>query len=206
VIVPRTPTEAWRALEEGNARFVHGEPAHPRQDASRRAELVDDQRPWALVLGCSDSRVAAETVFDQGLGDLFVVRTAGHVLDSGVLGSVEFGVDVLGIPLVVVLGHDGCGAVAATVEAVESGVLPGGYVRDVVERVLPSVLTGRRGGATDLHGLVAEHVRHTARLLAERSVVLSDALEAKRCAVIGLTYALADGRTRLVDGVGDLTD
>lgn len=202
---PTTPSEAWRALEEGNARFVHGRPAHPSQDAARRTELAAGQKPFALVLGCSDSRVAAEIVFDQGLGDLFVVRTAGHVVDAAVLGSIEFGVDVLGIPLVVVLGHDACGAVAATVEAVSSGALPGGYLRDVVERVMPSVLTARNGGVEDADGLVAEHVRHTARLLAERSTVLADAVAAGRCAVVGLTYALAEGRARAVDGVGDLS-
>ncbi|MFZ5869988.1 MAG: carbonic anhydrase [Actinomycetota bacterium] len=202
---PSTPTEAFRALEEGNARFVHGRPEHPDQDSARRAELAAGQRPFALIFGCSDSRVAAEIVFDQGLGDLFVVRTAGHVVDSGVLGSVEFGVAVLGIPLVVVLGHDSCGAVATTVDAMEHGSLPGGYIRDVVERVIPSVLTGRRTGATGIDDLVTEHVRHTARLLAERSVVLSDAIEAGTCAVVGLTYRLADGRARLVDGVGQLS-
>ena len=202
---PRTPAEAWRALQEGNARFVHGDLAHPGQDAARRAELTAGQRPFALVFGCSDSRVAAEIVFDQGLGDLFVVRTAGHVVDSGVLGSIEFGVAVLGIPLVVVLGHDSCGAVAATVEAVEDRAMPGGYLRDVVERVMPSVLTGRRTGAETVDDLVAEHVRHTGRLLGERSVVLADAVDKGACAVVGLFYSLADGRAHVVDALGDLT-
>lgn len=201
---PTTPTQAWQALEQGNARFVHGDVAHPDQDAARRSELAAGQKPFALIFGCSDSRVAAEIVFDQGLGDLFVVRTAGHVVDAGVLGSVEFGVAVLGIPLVVVLGHDSCGAVAATRDAVEDGTMPGGYIRDLVERVMPSVMAARRTGATTLDDLVAEHVRHTGRLLVDRSMVLADAVDAGRCAVIGLTYALAEGRARLVDGVGDL--
>jgi carbonic anhydrase len=201
---PQTPTDAWRALEEGNARFVHGDVAHPDQDSARRAQLADGQKPYSLIFGCSDSRVAAEIIFDQGLGDMFVVRTAGHVVDSGVLGSIEFGVAVLGIPLVVVLGHDSCGAVTATLEALEDGAMPGGYIRDVVERVMPSVLTGRRTGAQTVDDLVAEHVRHTGRLLAERSVVLADAVESGRCAVVGVSYALADGRARLVDGVGNL--
>lgn len=205
---PRTPVEAWRALEAGNARFVHGDVEHPDQDSARRAELADGQKPFALVFGCSDSRVAAEIVFDQGLGDMFVVRTAGHVVDTGVLGSIEFGVAVLGIPLVVVLGHDSCGAVIATLDAVRTGTMPGGYIRDVVERMMPSVLTGGRtagptGGQT-VEDLVAEHVRHTGRLLVERSVVLADAVEGGRCAVMGLSYALADGRAHVVDAVGDL--
>jgi carbonic anhydrase len=194
-----------RALEQGNARFVHGNVEHPSQDASRRAELAErGQRPTALVFGCSDSRLAAEIIFDQGLGDMFVVRTAGHVLDAAVLGSLEFGVAVLNIPLVVVLGHESCGAVTAAVEAESSGEVPGGYLRDVVERVMPSVLTGRRGGAQTVDELVAEHVRHTCRLLVDRSAVLADAVDGGRCAVVGMTYRLADGRVRLADGVGDL--
>jgi carbonic anhydrase len=202
---PTTPAEAWRALELGNARFVHGDVAHPGQDAARRAELADGQKPFALIFGCSDSRVAAEIVFDQGLGDMFVVRTAGHVVDTGVLGSIEFGVAVLGIPLVVVLGHDSCGAVSAAVDAIETSAMPGGYIRDVVERIMPSVMTARRTSAETVDDLVAEHVRHTGRLLVDRSVVLADAVEAGRCAVVGLSYALADGRARVVDAVGDLT-
>jgi carbonic anhydrase len=203
--VTLTPADALRALEQGNARFVHGDVEHPSQDAARRVELAErGQHPTALIFGCADSRVAAEIIFDQGLGDLFVVRTAGHVLDSAVLGSLEFGVAVLGIPLVVVLGHDSCGAVTATVEAEASGELPGGYLRDLVERVMPSVLTGRRNGAQTVDELVAEHVRHTCRLLVDRSAVLADAVDTGRCAVVGMTYRLADGRVRLADGVGAL--
>ena len=90
-----------------------------------------------MVFGCADSRVAAEIIFDQGLGDMFVVRTAGHVIDSAVLGSVEYAVTVLNVPLIAVLGHDSCGAVKATLAALDGGAMPGGYVRDVVERDHP---------------------------------------------------------------------
>ena len=199
---PSTPAQAWAALREGNARFASGAPSSADTGLDRRAELTAGQRPFALVFGCSDSRVAAELVFDQGLGDLFVVRTAGQVIDSGVLGSVEFGIGVLGIPLVVVLGHQDCGAVAATVQALDDGVMPGGYVRDVVERVMPSVLTARKAGLTTVEGILGEHVRHTARLLAERSVVVADAVASGRCAVVGATYTLADGAVHLGDVVG----
>jgi carbonic anhydrase len=202
---PTTPAEAWQALQQGNARFVDGHVAHPDQDAARRAELADGQRPFSLIFGCSDSRVAAEIIFDQGLGDMFVVRTAGHVVDTGVLGSIEFGVKLLGIPLVVILGHDQCGAVTATLEAIQNGAMPGGYVRDVVERVTPSVLTARRTGTETVDDMVAEHVRHTSRLLVERSTVIADAVAAGRCAVVGLSYALADGRARLLDAIGDVS-
>lgn len=200
----RTPEEAWRLMQAGNDRFVRSEPAHPDQDAAHRAELANRQLPFATVFGCSDSRVAAEIIFDQGLGDFFVVRTAGHVVDTGVLGSLEFGAAVLDIPLVVVLGHDSCGAVSATLDAIDSGDLPGGYMRDLVERVTPSVLAAQKGGALSPDDVGAEHVRHTGRLLVERSKVLGDAVAEGRCAVIGLVYALTDGRVRVVDVIGDV--
>jgi carbonic anhydrase len=198
-----TPADAWRALLEGNTRFVEGH-LHPTElDHERRARLAEGQRPFALVFGCGDSRVAAEIVFDQGLGHLFVVRTAGHVVDTGVLGSVEFGVDALDIPLVVVLGHDSCGAVGATLAAVASGEMPEGFVRDIVERVTPSVLAAQRLGRTSPDEVGAEHVRQTVRLLVGRSPVLARAVREGRCAVVGLVYRLVEGRVSVVETVGE---
>src|SRR5665648_172022 len=136
----RTPAEAWAELLAGNERFVRGEMAHPSQDVDHRAALSGAQNPFAVVFGCSDSRVAAEIVFDRGLGDLFVVRTAGHVVDTTVVGSIEYGVQLLGAPLVIVLGHDSCGAVAAAAEALATGRMPGGFVRAIVDRVIPSIV------------------------------------------------------------------
>jgi carbonic anhydrase len=199
---PWTPAEAWAKLARGNARFVAGDYSHPHQDAARRDSLTDGQTPFAVFFGCADSRVAAEIIFDRGLGDLFVVRTAGHVIDPGVLGSVEFGVDILNIPLVVILGHDSCGAVAATVDAVRNGVLPGGYIRDIVERVTPSVLAARQAGMSTPDEIEAEHVRHTLRLLTERSRLISDRVASGQLAVVGAVYNLGDGRARIVDSVG----
>jgi carbonic anhydrase len=202
----RVPAQAWRTLLEGNERFVAGRLRHPEQDAHRRAELAQQQRPFALVFGCGDSRVAAEIVFDQGLGHLFVVRTAGHVVDTGVLGSVEFGVGQLGIPLVVVLGHDSCGAVGATVDAVASGELPAGFVRDIVERVTPSVLAAQRRGHTSPDEVEAEHVRQTVRLLVDRSTVLAEAVREGRCAVVGAVYRLVEGKVAVVETRGGAFD
>src|SRR6476469_9701418 len=129
--MPNTnPVAAWKALKEGNERFVAGKPEHPSQSISHRASLAASQKPTAVVFGCADSRLAAEIIFDQGLGDMFVVRTAGHVIDSAVLGSVEYAVSVLDVPLIVVLGHDSCGAVKATLAALDGGEVPTGYVRD----------------------------------------------------------------------------
>jgi carbonic anhydrase len=199
---PWTPAEAWAKLARGNERFVAGEHWHPNQDAARRDSLTEGQTPFAVFFGCADSRVAAEIIFDRGLGDLFVVRTAGHVIDPGVLGSIEFGVAVLDIPLVVILGHDSCGAVSATVEAVRTGVMPKGYIRDIVERVTPSVLAAHQAGMTTADEIEAEHVRHTLRLLAERSSLVAERIASGHLAVVGATYALGDGRARIVDSVG----
>lgn len=201
-----TPAEAWAKLARGNARFVAGKHSHPNQDAARRDSLTEGQRPFAVFFGCADSRVAAEIIFDRGLGDLFVVRTAGHVVDPGVLGSIEFGVAILDIPLVVILGHDSCGAVSATVEAVRNGVLPGGYIRDIIERVTPSVLAARQAGMSTADEIEAEHVRHTLRLLTERSRLVSDRVASGQLAVVGAVYNIGDGRARILDSVGlDLT-
>src|SRR5262245_20228015 len=109
-----TPEEALTELIAGNRRFVTGARIHPHQDAERRAAVAVLQRPFAVVFGCSDSRLAAEIIFDRGLGDLFVVRTAGHIVGGEVMASLEYGVAVLGATLVDVLGHESLGAVAAT--------------------------------------------------------------------------------------------
>ncbi|BCJ76944.1 carbonic anhydrase [Catellatospora sp. IY07-71] len=197
-----SPEEAFELLLAGNHRFVAGVPEHPNQDATRRAEIAPGQRPFAVVFGCSDSRLAAEIIFDRGLGDLFVVRTAGHVMGAEVLGSIEYGVDVLDSPLVLVLGHDSCGAVAAACAALEGGMAPSGYVRDVVERVTPSVLAARAAGRVEPDEILAEHVRHTVDLLLDRSRVLAERVEDGRAAVVGLCYRLADGSAQVVAARG----
>ncbi|WP_066286313.1 carbonic anhydrase [Arthrobacter sp. B6] len=199
-----TPALAWRRLREGNERFINGESSHPNQDASRRSSLVENQHPFAVIFGCSDSRLAAEIIFDVGLGDVFVVRTAGQVIDDAVLGSLEYSIGVLGVPLIVVLGHDSCGAVSATKSAVETGQMPVGFIRDLVERITPSVLTSLRNDKPDVNDMVVEHVKQTSHRLVDSSRVISDAIESGRAAVIGLSYSLADGRADLVSGIGEL--
>ncbi|WP_138415033.1 carbonic anhydrase [Sinomonas gamaensis] len=199
-----TPAEAWRTLREGNERFVSGTSIHPNQDSSRRSELVATQNPFCVVFGCSDSRLAAEIIFDLGLGDAFVVRSAGQAIDDAVLGSLEYAVDPLGVPLIVVLGHDSCGAVTATVNAYETGEMPKGFVRDLVERIMPSVLTAQRNGVTTVNETVVEHVKQTGERLLETSKVIADAVEDGRTAVLGVCYHLGEGKAELVSGLGDV--
>ena len=205
--MPNTsPVAAWKALKEGNERFVAGQPEHPSQSVEHRASLAKGQKPTAALFGCGDSRVAAELIFDQGLGDMFVVRTAGHVIDSAVLGSLEFAVAVLGVPLIVVLGHDSCGAVKATLAALDDGVLPGGYVRDVVERVAPSILLGRREGLKRADEFERRHVVETSAQLLARSTAIAERVAAGELAIVGATYRLVEGRVVLREVIGDVGD
>lgn len=204
VIKQLTPAEAWQKLREGNARFISSASSHPNQDAARRASLVATQNPFATVFGCSDSRLAAEIIFDVGLGDVFVVRTAGQVIDDAVLGSLEYSVGVLNVPLIVILGHDSCGAVGATMNAIDSGDLPAGFIRDLVERITPSVLASRRNGVTDVNGTVVEHIKQTAERLVDSSRVIAAAVEQGSTAVIGVAYRLEEGKAEVVSGLGAL--
>ncbi|MCW5250138.1 MULTISPECIES: carbonic anhydrase [unclassified Streptomyces] len=201
-VAPSSPADAYAALLQGNARFVSGGRLHPNQDADRRSELAPRQKPFAVLFGCSDSRLAAEIIFDRGLGDLFVVRTAGHVAGAEVVGSIEYGIEVLSAPLVVVLGHDSCGAVTAASEAAHGGTAPPGYLGDVVERVVPSVLAARAKGHTGIGEFVDEHIHRTVDGLVGRSVLLANEVAEGRCAVVGLSYRLAEGTVNLVASHG----
>ena len=199
-----TPAQAWQTLHEGNARFVAGKSSHPNQDANRRSSLVHEQNPFAVIFGCSDSRLAAEIIFDLGLGDAFVIRTAGQVIDDAVLGSLEYSIAMLGVPLIVVLGHDSCGAVTEAKRTVETGEMPGGHLRNLVERITPSVLAAQRNGLSDVNDMVVEHTKQTAELLVESSPLIAAAVEEGRTAVVGVSYRLAEGAADLVSGYGAL--
>lgn len=204
-LVPPTPAEVWTALEAGNGRYVTDTPIHPNQGSARRESLTAGQSPAALVFGCGDSRVPAELVFDQGLGDLFIVRTAGHVVDDAVLGSIEYAVGSVGVSLVTVLGHTSCGAVTAASEAFSSGRVPGGYLRDLVDGVAPAVLAAQAAGRTEIDDIAREHIWQTMRLILDRSAVVREAVDAGRCALAGACYSLETGRARLRFGIGAVT-
>ncbi|MEX3611309.1 carbonic anhydrase [Rothia sp. LK2588] len=194
-----TPAQALEFLLEGNKRFTANSPTHPNQDSVRRADLAQNgQNPFATLFGCGDSRLAAEVIFDQGLGDLFVVRTAGHASGPAVLGSLEFGVSGLNTPLVVVLGHDSCGAVTATKNSLDSGVLPGGFQRNFIEDILPSALSSQLPDNPTVNDMVREHTRFTCERIIEQSRVISEAVAANQTAVVGMFYHLAEGSAEIV--------
>lgn len=193
-----TPREAFDRLMAGNRRFVEDTPAHPNQDSARREALASSQAPFATLFGCADSRVAAEMIFDVGLGEMFVVRTAGQVTDSVTIGSLEYGVAVLRTPLLIVLGHDSCGAITAGKEAFDAGEMPAGFIADVVAGLLPSVVRARGAGRGDINGTVAQNTIDTVHQLPQRSGILRAAVDEGRLTILGLTYQLSDGQVNVV--------
>lgn len=201
---PATPDAALAELLAGNQRFVTGTRVHPHQDAEHRTLLAAEQRPFAVLFGCSDSRLAAEIIFDRGLGDLFVVRTAGHIIGAEVLASIEYGVTVLGTPLVVVLGHDSCGAIQATHAAMTGQVAIDPALRPIIDRVTPSISAAHADGITDLDRVADVHVRGTIAAIDRDSTATVAAVAAGRCAVVGMTYRLADGRASVIAPAMDM--
>jgi carbonic anhydrase len=198
MIPSRTPAAAWREMTRGNKRFVDGVPSHPRQDVERREELVEAQSPHAALFGCSDSRLAAEIIFDKGLGDLFVVRNAGQVISDSVIGSLEYAVSVLGVPLIVVLGHDQCGAVAAAIdsEQPDAAALPP-HIHGLIEKILPAVQRVAKHepdqARPDATEVGREHLRDTVAELLQSSELISDAIAAGTLAIVGANYRLLEG-------------
>lgn len=200
-----TAQEALERLQAGNRRFAAGTRSpDARIDAARRNELLNGQAPFAVVLGCSDSRVPAEIVFDQGLGDLFVIRVAGNIATASERGSVEFGVGSLGARLVVVLGHTQCGAVQAALADMQQPTE--GLPRDlrmIVDRVRQTVESASVPG-TPLDAAALEHhairanVANTARQLRD---TLAAQLGSEEILVVGAVYSLKTGRVDFFDGV-----
>ena len=193
-IRPNDPAEALAELLAGNERFVTGTLVHPHQDAEHRAAVAEEQRPFAVVFGCSDSRLAAEIIFDRGLGDLFVVRTAGHIVGAEVFASIEYGVSVLGAPLVVVLGHDSCGAIQAANDAIAQDQLPERDLRPIVHRVIPSIQEAHARQITGAEAVAAVHIQRTIDMITREGTAMCAAVTDGRCAVVGMSYRLADGR------------
>ncbi|HJX29237.1 MAG TPA: carbonic anhydrase [Thermoanaerobaculia bacterium] len=198
--------EALARLREGNRRFVSGvRSVEALLSHTRRAELATEQRPFAIVLGCSDSRVPAELVFDQGLGDLFVIRVAGNIVAPSQVGSVEFAAEQFGTPLVVVLGHTRCGAIGATLNELRSGANHTRNVRSIVNRIRPAVEALL---ATDLKDdeerLVREAVRANVRASANHlrhgSALLEQLIQDGNLLVVGAEYSLETGEVDFFDG------
>ncbi len=202
---PQTPREAWTALQAGNRRFVNESREHPNQDADRRTAIAEQQKPFAALFGCSDSRLSAEIIFDVGLGDLFVVRNAGQVLAETIIGSLEYSVEVLGTPLILVLGHDSCGAIQATIKSTEGTLVSQGeFIHNLVSRIQPTVEQANRDGKFDIDDITELHIQDTISELLGRSTLLANAVKAGKLGVVGANYRLALGEIHPIVTIGDI--
>jgi carbonic anhydrase len=194
-----TAQEALTRLQEGNKRFVEGKSTYNTNDTRRRNELVDGQTPFAIILGCSDSRVPAEIVFDQGLGDLFVIRIAGNIVAPSQIGSIEFAVETFQTPLVVVLGHTRCGAVAATLNQIRQPQSSRSqHLRSIVERIRPAVepLSEIRTDLTHeqlLERAIRSNIRMSVNQLRHGSSFLEEIHDSGSLWIVGAEYSLESG-------------
>lgn len=184
-----TASEAMKQLMEGNRRYVFGKSRGPNRSQKHRAALAGGQHPFAIIVGCSDSRVPPELVFDTGLGDLFVVRTAGNIVDDIAIGSIEYAVEHLGTPLIIVLGHERCGAVTAAVQGDDAP----GHLKAVVDAIASAVEKAKQKHGDLLANSVRENAKMVAKKLKASGPILSEYVEDGRLKVIGAYYDLDTG-------------
>lgn len=196
-----TPDQALEALKRGNREFLAGRAAVPDQDGRRRLEIAKAQYPIAVLVSCSDSRVPPELLFGRGLGELFIIRNAGNTIDTVAMGSLEYAVAELNVPLVVVMGHERCGAVAAAVSVVQEGATFPGSIGQMVEPIIPAVLDARRNNPADLlDASVRANVRRTVGRLREFSEpMVLDRLKQGKLRIVGARYDLDDGNVDFFD-------
>lgn len=190
-----TPDEALERLKAGNRAFLNNDVEPPPVDRATRLKLAAGQAPFAAYVSCSDSRVAPELLFGRGLGELFIVRNAGNTLDTAAMGSLEFAVSVLNVPLIVVMGHEACGAVQAAVSVVRGEAHFAGNIGRMIEPIIPAVLESRNGEDINLNEAVKQNVRRIVRKLREESApVLLEPQAEGRLKVVGAYYGLSSGR------------
>jgi len=189
---------ALARLMAGNQRYVRHREQHPDESLARRKELEAAQHPFAVILGCADSRVPPELLFDQGLGDLFVIRVAGNIVDDAILASIEYAVEHTGARLIMVLGHEKCGAVTAAI----AGGVPPGHLKALVDAIRPSVEATRNEPGDKIHNCVVANVRRVAGQIRTSEPVLKEYVEKKGVKVVAADYALDSGRVNLLDAAG----
>src|SRR6266496_3079952 len=190
------PAEAISKLKEGNRRYTSGNLQHPGQTTERRTELAKTQHPFAAIVSCSDSRVPPEIVFDQGLGDLFVVRVAGNVINDEGLGSIEYTVDHLGTRLILVLGHQSCGAVKAARETIAAKGKAPGHIESLVTAIKPAVEATAKD---DLETTVKANVKNVVKALRSSTPILKAQVDSGEIQVIGGYYSLDRGAVTSLD-------
>jgi len=188
------PDDSLVRLVEGNKRFVTGSTTHPDQSTERRAQLAEGQHPFAIVLACADSRLSPELIFDEGLGDLFVIRNAGNLLDDHVIASIEYAVEHLHVPLIVVLGHTKCGAVTA---AVAGGELPG-HLPSIAESLAPAVTMAKKKPGDAVDNAVRISARLSTAALAGMEPIIGEAVKAGKVKVVAARYDIATGQVDIL--------
>jgi carbonic anhydrase len=199
-----TPTslnahDALMLLLDGNARYVAAKAEHPEQSGERREEVAKSQHPFAVILGCSDSRVGPEVVFDRGLGDLFVIRVAGNTLDQdSALGTIEYGVAELGAPLIMVLGHERCGAVKAALDIAESGGSLPGHMGALIDPIKPGIAEAKAQGGDVLDNLVRTNVARVTAQLKETQPILAEFVRNNKVEIVGARYDLETGLVEVI--------
>ena len=192
------PADALKRLMEGNARYV-ANAMNERDFSSGRAARVQGQYPIAQILGCSDSRVSPELAFDQGPGDLFVMRVAGNIVTPNLLASLEYGAQFLGAPLIMVLGHSGCGAVDAAIKVLKDKVVLPGHLPDLIKAIKPSVIVAEKTKTGNLlDNAVAENVRRQMARLKSSPPIVQKLYASKKIDIVGGVYDLATGKITLV--------
>lgn len=184
-----TADEALQKLKDGNKRFVENQLTHPHEDMQWRFSLVDKQEPYAVIVTCSDSRVTPEIIFDQGLGDLFVIRVAGNIAKDKVIGTIEYAVEHLGVNLVVVMGHESCGAVGAALDI----DLPGGHINALVQQIRPAVLAAQEMEGDVLMNAVRINAKMVARNIQDSDPYIRPKHRRGTVKVIPACYRLSDG-------------
>jgi carbonic anhydrase len=191
-----TANQAIQRLLAGNARFVAHRLSHPHQDSGRLAEVAGGQEPIAVVLSCADSRLPPEVIFDQGLGDIFTVRVAGNIAAPDVIGSIEYAVEHLGVPLIVVLGHEKCGAVSAAMAGGEAG----NHIHVLVDAIAPVVAEAKRDTKDPVDAAVRLNVEQVVGQLEHSQPTLARAVAAGHLKVVGAYYSLDHGTVTLLSG------
>lgn len=194
------PDQALNLLREGNAAFLDGRTAQLELGAARRLELAKGQAPFVAYVSCSDSRVPPEVLFGRGLGELFIIRNAGNTVDTVAMGSIEYAVAVLGVPLVVVMGHEACGAVKAAMDVVENNARFPGAIGDMIEPIIPAVLAARDAPGDKTEAAVKANVSRTVRRLrTESDPIMLEPQRAGRMKVVGAYYSLSRGDVEFFD-------
>jgi carbonic anhydrase len=190
--------QALQALLDGHKRYLTEQQAHPHQTARRRGEIAQHQDPFAVILGCADSRVPPEIVFDQGLGDLFVIRLAGQVLNDAVLGSVEYAVEHLGVSLVLVLGHESCGAVTAAIKAMEQESAVPGHIESLVDAIKPAVARAQTQPGDLVDNAVRANVAMIVEQLKTTLPLLATHVQSGKLKIVGARSDLDDGVIEII--------